>query len=159
MHTYKELAEYCASIYGNRKLLIVPYAYNLTFSGLGLGVSNQSLTQQLSITANADFVFTECFHSAAVDTNNSEDVNTEESVAAKILITDSGSGEQFMNAPTMLENYSSVLNFRRPLAFPRFIQGRTALAVTLSVPSDVAASYQFVNVSLRGVLVRAFTEI
>lgn len=154
MHTYKEISEFCASIYGNRPLLIVPYAYNLVFTAF---TPLQSQTKQLDITANADFVFTELVYTGWDDLGGIAGTANQPDPYAQILITDSGSGEQFMNSLTDLQLYGTTGYNFRPLSFPRFVQGRTSLSIQLT-SLDTATTVPRVDVSLKGVLVRAFTN-
>jgi hypothetical protein len=70
------------------------------------------------------------------------------------LVTDSGSNEQFTNAPVDIENYSTNGNIINDLPYPRIISGRSSL--TIAVTNYDAAQTYNLDVSIEGVLVRAF---
>lgn len=147
-----DIQAFANQIYGGRPLVIVPYAYELTFSGI---TANATQSQTLSITANADFILTEIKGRTADTTLQT--VSNKNAPYFKVLITDSGSNEQFTNTAVDVENY--VTNGGSDagiLPYPRFIAGRTALSVVLSEFAGVAATQTF-NLMLQGVLVRTYS--
>jgi hypothetical protein len=151
-YSIQELQSFVAQIYGGRQTLIVPYAYNVTFLSLAQGATQ---TQQLSITANADFVLTGLAHRALV--SSTQTVSNKTAPMVRLLITDSGSNEQFSNTGIDLENYSNNGEGSRLLPYPRFIQGRTALTLQATHYGPTAETYSTLDVMLAGVLVRALS--
>jgi hypothetical protein len=153
MHTYKEIADFCTAIYGGRRLLIVPYVYEAEFLDVAAGSTN---TQNLVITANADFVLTDLrcnayFNAASIPYSSEALIPY-----ANVQITDSGTNENFVDTPVDIANYAAIASSDRALDYPRFIQGRTNLAVVLS-SFALAGSVGRINLAFNGVLVRAFT--
>jgi len=150
-----DLESYISRFYQGRPLLITPYAYNLTFTPaqLAAGATN---SQVINIAANADFVRTEiAFHSysgtATSQTNATEDVPF-----IRMLITDSGSNEQFTNSAVDIGNYATRQNFLRPLPYPRIVSGRSTLTVQLTNYSTTVA--YGIDLAVNGVLVRAYSK-
>lgn len=154
MHTYKEIAEFCASIYQGRNLLIVPYNFQISFLNVAPG-SLQELP--LSITANADFVLTEIQCNAAPQADQSLSVQGAVVPAATIQFIDSGTNEQFFDTPSAINNCASVGPNFRSLDYPRFIQGRTTLRTVLQSFYTGATTFPRIDISLNGVLVRAYS--
>jgi hypothetical protein len=83
-------------------------------------------------------------------------VATKSAPLARILITDSGTNEQFTNAAVDLENYSTNGNIINNLPYPRIVSGRSTL--TVQVSSYEASQTVNLDLSFSGVLVRAFTS-
>lgn len=134
---------------GSRKI-IVPYSYNLTFATLAAGGTQ---TQQLAITANADFVHVRTgFRSNLAGATQS--IANIPYALARILITDSGTNEQFMAQPVDLFNYCTVTgpNIHSDHVYPRVIAGRSSLTVSLT--SYEAAQTPTIDIAFIGVLVR-----
>lgn len=149
-YSFLDLQAFASAIYNGRQLLMVPYAYNVTVLALAQnGVSNQSL----SITANADFILTGMKYRAQIGA--AQTVSNKTAAFVRVLITDSGSNEQFTNAAVDLENYSTNGGDSRDLPFPRFIQGRTALTMQFTNYAPTAETYTSIDFMLEGVLVRA----
>jgi hypothetical protein len=146
-----DIEAFASKFYQGRPLLLTPYAYVLTFSSLTAGSSQ---TQTLSITANADFIFLQCHHHANV-ASAAQTVASKTAPLATILITDSGTNEQFTNAAVDLESYSTNGNIINNLPYPRIVSGRSTLTVQLT--SYEATNTLNVYLSFDGVLVRAFT--
>jgi hypothetical protein len=145
------IESFASKFYQGRPLLLTPYAYVLTFSSLAAG---GSATQTLNITANADFIFTMMHHRANVAAA-AQTVSNKTAPLARILITDSGTNEQFTNAAVDLENYSTNGNIINDLPYPRIVSGRSTLTVQLT--SYEATNTLNIDLSFEGVLVRAFT--
>jgi len=150
--TIGEIEAFASKFYGGRPLLLTPYAYNLTFSSLAAGAS---ATQTLNIAANADFIMLGMHHRANVAAAG-QNVSTKTAPLARVLITDSGSNEQFMNSAVDLENYSTNGNIINKLDYPRIISGRSTLTVQLS--SYEASQTLNVDLAFEGVLVRAYSN-
>jgi hypothetical protein len=146
-----DIEAFASKFYQGRPLLLTPYAYVLTFSSLTAGSSQ---TQTLSITANADFIFLQMHHHANV-ASAAQTVASKTAPLATILVTDSGTNEQFTNAAVDLESYSTNGNIINNLPYPRIVSGRSTLTVQLT--SYEATNTLNVYLSFDGVLVRAFT--
>jgi hypothetical protein len=150
-YTYAEIETFASKFYQGRALLITPYAYNLTFSSLAAAAS---ATQTVNIAANADFIITGLHHRANVGAAG-QNVSTKTAPLARILITDSGSNEQFTNSAIDLENYSTNGNIINKLDYPRIVSGRSTLTVQLT--SYEASQTLNIDIVFEGVLVRAYT--
>lgn len=151
-YSYPEIESFASKFYNGRPLLITPYGYNLTFSSLAAA---GSATQVINIAANADFIMTGLHHRANVAAAN-QNVSTKTAPLARILITDSGSNEQFTNSSVDLENYSTNGNIINKFDYPRIISGRSTL--TIQVTSYEASATLNLDIFFEGVLVRAFTQ-
>jgi len=151
-YSYPEIESFASKFYNGRPLLITPYGYSLTFLSLAAA---GSATQVINIAANADFILTGLHHRANVAAAN-QNVSTKIAPLARILITDSGSNEQFTNAAVDLENYSTNGNIINKLDYPRIISGRSTLTIQLT--SYEASATLNIDVFFEGVLVRAFTQ-
>lgn len=149
-YSFLDLQAFASGIYGGKPLLIVPYAYNVTVLALA---QNAQASASLSITANADFILTGLKYRAQIGA--AQTVSTKTAAFVRMLITDSGSNEQFTNAAVDLENYSTNGGDSRDLPFPRFIQGRTALSFQFTNYAPTAETYTSIDVMLEGVLVRS----
>jgi len=147
-----DIEAFASKFYQGRPLLLTPYAYVLTFPSLTAGSSQ---TQTLSITANADFIFLQCHHHANV-AGAAQTVANKTAPLATILITDSGTNEQFTNAAVDLESYSTNGNIINNLPYPRIVSGRSTLTVQLT--SYEASQTNNIYLSFQGVLVRAFSS-
>jgi hypothetical protein len=151
-YSYSEVETFASKFYQGRPLLLTPYAYNLTFSALAAGAS---ATQTVNIAANADFIITGLHHRANVAAA-AQTVSNKTAPLARILITDSGSNEQFTNSAVDLENYSTNGNIINKLDYPRIVSGRSTLTVQLT--SFEATNTLNIDVVFEGVLVRAYTN-
>lgn len=147
-----EIEAFASKFYAGRALLLTPYGYNLTFTGLAAGAS---ATQTLNIAANADFIALVVHHRANVAAAG-QNVSTKTAPLCRILVTDSGSNEQFTNSAVDLENFSTNGNIINTLPYPRIISGRSTLTVTLT--SFEASQTLNVDVYFEGVLVRAYSN-
>jgi hypothetical protein len=147
-----EIEAFASKFYAGRALLLTPYGYNLTFSSLAAGAT---ATQTLNIAANADFIALVVHHRANVAAAG-QNVSTKVAPLARVLITDSGSNEQFTNSAVDLENYSTNGNIINTLPYPRIVSGRSTLTVTLS--SFEASQTLNVDIFIEGVLVRAYSN-
>lgn len=150
-YSYSEIETFASKFYQGRPLLLVPYAYNVTFSSLAAGAS---ATQTVNISANADFIVTGLHHRANVAAAG-QNVSTKVAPLARILVTDSGSNEQFTNSAVDLENYSTNGNIINKFDYPRIVSGRSTLTVQLT--SYEASQTLNIDVVFEGVLVRAYT--
>lgn len=154
-YTLLELQAFAQQIYGGRPLVIVPYGYGLTFTSLA---QNATATQQLSITANADFILTGIKYRASVAAT--ETVSNKTAAFVRMLITDSGTNEQFTSAAVDLENYATNgASQVGGLPYPRFISGRTALTVTVTNFSPGAGQTYLLDLFFEGVLIRTYSPV
>lgn len=151
-YSIADIEAFASKFYQGRALLLTPYGYNLTFSSLAAGAS---ATQTVNIAANADFIITGLHHRANVAAA-AQNVSTKSAPLARILITDSGSNEQFTNSAVDLENYSTNGNIINKFDYPRIVSGRSTLTVQLT--SYEASQTLNVDVFFEGVLVRAYAQ-
>lgn len=149
MQSYAQIEAYASKFYQGRPLLLLPYGYNLTFSALAAA---GTASQTINIAANADFIFTGLHHRANVAAAG-QTVQTKTAPLVRVLITDSGSNEQFTNSAVDLENYSSN-DFIISMDYPRIVSGRSTLTVQVT-NYDAAQTYNL-DLFFRGVLVKAY---
>lgn len=147
-YSFLDIQAFASSLYGGQRLTLVPYAYTVTF--LALAQATQA-TQQLAITANADFILVGFKHRAQIGA--AQVIQTKTAPFVRLLVTDSGSNQQFTNSAIDLENYSENGWGDKELPFPRFIQGRTALTIQATNYAPTAETYTSLDVVLNGVLV------
>jgi hypothetical protein len=83
MYDFLAIQAFANQIYGGRPLVILPYGYPVTFTSLA---QNATQTQQLSITANADFILTGFKYRASVGA--AETVSNKTAAFVRMLITD-----------------------------------------------------------------------
>ncbi len=150
LYTPLELQAFAASVYGGRDVLLTPYVYTLDFTNL---TQNAPQTNQLQLTANSDFIATG-FYAVGRQSDGSGVQGF-----GSILITDTSSGERFTDSAVPLQCYAfdtdpagdtPSLHY---LPYPRFIQGRGSLSVTINSSAPVTiATYQL---QMHGVLCRA----
>lgn len=150
-----ELQAFANQIYGGRPLVMVPYGYALTFTSLA---QNATQTQQLSITANADFILTGIKYRASI--GSAETVSNKTAAFVRLLVTDSGTNEQFTSGPVDLENYATNgASQVGGLPYPRFISGRTALTVTATNFSPGGGQTYLLDLFFEGLLVRTYSGV
>ena len=150
-YSIADLEAFASRFYQGRPLLITPYAYSLTFSSLAAGAT---ASQVINIAANADFIGMQFAHRAYATSATSVNVSTKDAPYIRILVTDSGSNEQFTNQAVDIENYSTNGNTIRVLPYPRIISGRSSLTVQLTNYSSTIT--YGIDVAFEGVLVRAY---
>jgi hypothetical protein len=147
-----DIEAFASKFYQGRPLLLVPYGYNLTFSSLAAAASS---TQTVNIAANADFIITGLHHRANVAAAG-QTVSSKTAPLVRILVTDSGSNEQFTNSAVDLENFSTNGNIINKFDYPRIVSGRSTLTVQLT--SYEASQTLNVDIFFEGVLVRAYAQ-
>jgi hypothetical protein len=147
-----DIEAFASKFYSGRPLLLVPYGYNLTFSSLAAAASS---TQTINIAANADFIITGMHHRANVAAA-AQTVSSKTAPLVRILVTDSGSNEQFTNSAVDLENYSTNGNIINKFDYPRIVSGRSTLTVQLT--SYEASNTLNIDLFFEGVLVRAYAQ-
>ena len=151
-----DIEAFASRFYGGRPLLLVPYSYNQTFTTLTQSTS-QSAT--VNITANADFILLGFHHRAVVDTTAIQTAASKMCPYVRMLVTDSGTNEQFTNSAIDLENYSTNANIINLLEYPRIISGRSTITLQVTNYATAAAgTLAVLDVVLAGVLVRAYTK-
>ena len=151
-YSVMELQAFANQIYGGRPLVLTPYGYTVTFSGI---TASASQTQTLSITANADFILTQI--KSRTSDGTLQTISNKNAPYYRLLIVDSGTNEQFTNSATDTENFTTNGNTQQGLLpYPRFIAGRTALTLTLNEYRGVAAT-QNIDVYLEGLLCRTYS--
>ena len=150
-YSIADIEAFASRFYQGRALLITPYAYTITFAAL-TAASTQS--QVINIAANADFMAL-MFHHRATVSGAAQTVSNKVAPLVRILVTDSGSNEQFTNAAVDIENYSTNGNIVNDLPYPRIVSGRSTL--TVQVSSYEASVSLNLDVSIEGVLVRAYS--
>lgn len=150
--SWSQIEQFVARFYDGRRVLITPYAYPVSFLNV---TQNATQTQTINIAANADFIFIRCHHrmwlAAAGQT-----VSTKNTPIGRLLLIDSGSNEQFTQAPVQLDNYSINDSKVIELPYPRVIAGRTTVTAQYTNNSPAAES-QNIEVVLTGVQVRAYS--
>ena len=148
-----EIQAFLNQLYGGKPLVVTPYGYTVTFTGL---VSpNATSSQTLGITANADFVLTQI--KARTSDTSAQTVSNKNAPYYRVLITDSGSNEQFTNSAVDLECAATNGNTMQGLLpYPRFLSGRTSLTITLTSYTVLVAT-QNIDLFLEGVLVRTYS--
>lgn len=150
-YSIADIEAFASRFYQGRALLITPYAYTVTFSALLAGAT---ASQVINIAANADFMAL-MFHHRANVAATAQTVSNKTAPLVRILVTDSGSNEQFTSAAVDIENYSTNGNIVNDLPYPRIVSGRSTLTVQLT--SYEASQTLNIDVSIEGVLVRAYS--
>jgi hypothetical protein len=150
-YSIADIEAFASRFYQGRALLITPYAYTITFSSLTAGAT---ASQVINIAANADFMAL-MFHHRANVAAAGQTVSNKTAPLVRLLVTDSGSNEQFTNAAVDIENYSTNGNIINDLPYPRIVSGRSTL--TLQVTSYEASQTLNLDISIEGVLVRAYS--
>lgn len=149
---WSEIEAFISRFYKGVPMLIVPYAYPIPFSAV---TQNATQTQVINIAANADFIFLGMRHRAWLAAAG-QTVTTKNAPIGRILLIDSGSNEQFTQAPIQLDNYSTNDAKVLDLPYPRVIAGRTTITAQYTNNSPAAES-QNVEIALVGVQVRAYS--
>jgi hypothetical protein len=130
-------------------LTVYPYAYSSVFLALA---QNATQTNILQISANADFICFGISHRAQIGA--AQTISSKTAPFCRLLITDSGTNEQFTSQAVDLENYSTNGGDYRPLQYPRFIGGKSSLTMQLTNYAPTAETYTSVEIMLSGVLAR-----
>jgi len=149
---FAQLEAYAGRFYGGRPLLITPYAYTVTFSSLAPAATS---SQVINIAANADFIVTE-FHARSNVAVAAQTISNMTAPFVRVLVTDSGSNEQFTQSAVDIITYVTVGNFENALSYPRIVSGRSTLTVQLTNYS--ATETYNIDFVASGVLVRAYSN-
>lgn len=158
-YSFLDLQAFAATIYKNaiqagQLPVLTPYGYTVTVTSLAAAATS---TQSLSITANSDFILTGMKYRASIAAA-AQTVSNKTAACVRVLITNSGTNEQFTNSAVDLENYSTNGGDSRDLPYPLFIQGRTALSLTFTSYA-AAETYAPLDFYLEGVLVRLLSGL
>lgn len=152
MYSPQEIEAFVARFYQGRSLLITPYAYQTIFLALA---QNGNASNVITMQANADFLLLGLRHRAQIGA--AQTISTITAPFVRVLITDTGSNEQFTNTSIDLNNYAPAAAFSFPLPYPRLIAGRSTLQVAVNNYAPTAESYTSIELSLYGCLVRALS--
>lgn len=150
---YSSLAieQFLARMYQGAKLLITPFGYPTVFGSLAAAAQ---LTNTINIAANADFVLLGLRHRAFVGAVVGQTISSKPAPFVRVLISDSGTNEQYTNGAVDLANYSSDGFYDNNLPYPRIVSGRSALLVQVTNYAPAAETYGGIELFLEGVLVR-----
>ena len=152
-----ELYQWAQQFYGGRSLLLVPYAYPFSFGdSVSAVLDGTTVSTVINISANADFIAIGLRH--LTDSGDSQTtISTRLQTSARILLTDTASGEPFTNNAVPLACYSNAGIRETLFAVPRLINGRSAINAQLSLPLGVN-DLAHIELALHGVLVRAWSD-
>lgn len=153
-YSVQEIQSFLAQVYPGRKLLVVPDGYSVTFTTVAI---NTSQTAQINISAVADFVMLGMAHRCVLAAAG-QTVSNKPAPIGRVLITDSGSNEQFTKQAVDLENYSENGNVDKTLPYPRVVSGRSSLTVQVSNYAPAAETWTSLDIFLQGVSVRAYGD-
>lgn len=151
--SYRDVEAFAAKIYKGIPLLLKPYGYTVNFLALA---QNAQATTPLAITANADFILMSVAYRAQIGAVQT--VSSKTAAFVRMLLTDSGSNEQFTNSAIDLENYCTSGGAPRLLPYPRWIGGKSALTVSVTNYAPTAEVYTSLDIYFEGVLVYALSQ-
>lgn len=152
MYRPQDIEAFVARFYQGRQLLLTPYAYQTIFLALA---QNGSASNVITMQANADFCLLGLRHRAQIGA--AQTISTVTAPYVRVLITDTGSNEQFTNTSIDLNNYAPAMAVDFALPYPRLISGRSTLQIAVNNYAPTAETYTSIELSLYGVLVRALT--
>lgn len=136
------------------RLWMEPYQYASTFLAFN-GVSGNA-SNVVQINAVSDFFCTRIAYSAGLGT--AQTASTIPIAQARLQVTDTGSGNQFFNAPVMLESVAAHVGFNQFLAMPRYCSANTSLNIQLTGAGTAAETFSYIDIVLDGVRVRKFSS-
>lgn len=126
------------------------YNYPLTFGALAPAAV---LSQNINISAASDFYLTALTHVTMVNgTTTAPTAATEWRPLVSILLTDSGSGRQLMNAAVLLPNIAGDGAWPHRLLMPRFFQRNSNIQVTLT-SVDATNTYSNIFLNFEGFVI------
>lgn len=156
-YSISEIEGFCSRYYqingAPRPLSIVPYGYNAIFTALTAATVQ---SQMINIAANADFVALGFRSRAGVGVGVGINVGNIAVPFARLLITDTGSNEQFTNSAVDLQNYAPSQPYPMALPYPRIVSGRSVLSCTVTCYAPAAETVTTLDLFVYGVLVRAY---
>lgn len=120
-YSIQDIIGFLNSIYGGQELFISPYQYSLDIGAVAAG---ETVTRNLQITANQDFVVTELniFNAVVL-------------LDTTLLLTDNGSGNTLTYGPCpILSIANATFSFGNvaPLMFPWLLEGRGSVSALIS---------------------------
>ena len=143
-----DIESFVSRFYKGLPLLLTPYGYTSTFLALA---QNAQATNVLNIQANADFVLLAVKFRSQIGA--AQTVTNKTAPFVRILLIDSGSNEQFTNAPVDITAYSPSL-YEGALPYPRILAGRSTLTIQVTNYAPTAETYTSLDIYLSGLLVR-----
>jgi len=149
MRSIQEIEAFVARFYPNARILLTPFGYPVTFSALA---QNTSQTANINIAANADFLFLAVRHRAQIGA--AQTISSVTAPFVRLLLTDSGTNEQYTNGAVDILNYSTEGGYDHQLPYPRLVSGRSALTLVASNYAPTAETYTTLDVFLEGCLIR-----
>jgi hypothetical protein len=156
MRGFLEIQEWIKQLWAanNRpysQLIIEPFGYPLTFSGLAAVGGNTTLG--FSVNANADFVLMRVNYHA--NTGAVQNVGNKTVAQIRVQCVDAGSARPFWNSAIDIENFASNEYPDRFLPYPRVISANSAISVQLTGTGAAAETYAG-EIFFEGVSVREF---
>jgi hypothetical protein len=153
-YSLSEIEAFAARFYGaDSKLLLVPTMYNATFLALA---QNGNAQVVVTISGNADFILLSLHHRAQIGAAQTQTTKTAPFV--RVLLTDSGSGENFTQNPVDLDTYSSNGVVDNPLCYPRIISAKSTITIAVNNYAPTAETYTSLDITLEGVSVRKYQQ-
>lgn len=153
--SFADIQAFANMVYAGRPFILTPFAYPVVFTSLA---QNASSTASLSITANADFILTRIRYRAWISSAGLT-YNTTVIPNVQILVTDTGSNEQFTNTSVDLANWGyNNSQAVGALPYPRYIAGRTALSVAVTNNSPASETYGRLEILFEGCLARQYSD-
>jgi hypothetical protein len=134
------------------KIQLKPYTYTLSFVALAQAAVQ---TQTLLIQANSDFILTAVKLRASLGAVQNLGNSTVPFI--RLLMTDSGTNEQFTSAPVDAAIYCEVpgINTDGSLPYPRLLTGRSSVVVQATNWAPAAETYTF-DIQFEGTLARIY---
>lgn len=147
---FSDIESFAARFYQGRTLLFSPYSYQTIFLALA---QNGNASNVITMQANADFLLLGMRHRAQIGA--AQTISTVTAPYVRMLITDTGSNEQFTNTAIDLNNYAPAMPYQFDLPYPRIISGRSTLQVAVNNYAPTAETYTSIEIALYGCLIRA----
>ena len=151
--TIREIEAFAARFYQGKQLLITPYGYNVTFAALAQGTNQQAV---INIAANADFMLLNINQRAQIGA--AQNIGNITAPFVRMLVTDSGSNEQYTAQAVDLMNFTGCQNDQLDLTYPRLISGRSTLNISVTNYAPTAETYTTLDLFFEGVLIRAYAQ-
>lgn len=143
-----QLIDSLRSLIGAKSVLRDPFVYSTTFTALAAG---GNATNNINIQADSDFLIqAQTYHANVANAGQTESNFTYP--LATVLLTDSGSGRQFMDAAISIPEIFGNGQFPFVLPQPKLMSARSTLVVT-ATNYDAAQTY---NIRLAFIGVKLF---
>ena len=124
-----QIVEYLRAMYAaSASLVLEAYGYAVTIPALTAGTSTQVT---LNVNGNADFLCLGLCHRSGV-AGAAQTVSGKVAPLARLLVTDAASGKQWWSAATDIENVSENGPTPKSLWWPRMVQGKSSLVISVS---------------------------